>query len=354
MNDPSDNCALVPNPDQQDTDDDGVGDACESPPPPILSCQTASASVGPGETIRADLFITQVTDLRADQVTVDVDRLMGAGALSIECPGGAFVETARPDFVFVGATSFPAVNGPLHRVGAIGLVGGSTVGATPAYLGSFLLTASQDVAPCSVFELTILPEPQTLLRDPLGQALTFEIQAARDLAVGVGPPPVVTAIGPRYIEIAPSAAPGAYALGVTPLGTGCPGKWVDFDPNLGIGRLVASPVYRTAQAWGIVRVANVEAVPGTTLEVRAQWEPCAAESAAASATTWLWGDVNDPDSWTSTTCSVLSTASRACSRRARSLPTTWSVSRRTRSLISTTSWPRSTHSQDCRTRSGRA
>lgn len=101
-------------------------------------------------------------------------------------------------------------------------------------------------------------------------------------------PPVVAAIGSRYIEVTPPAGVSALALEVSSAGVPCLPRYVSAT-----GRLVATPVFRSSAEWGRVRVADEELIPDTTYAVRVGVGTPLDLTAAASARTWLWGDAGN-------------------------------------------------------------
>ncbi|MCH7705353.1 MAG: hypothetical protein IIB61_09580 [Planctomycetes bacterium] len=169
----------------------------------------------------------------------------------------------------------------------------------PKYLGHYTLDVSPSALEGSTYEIAILPDPDSFLRSSSSppQAIPMGISMPCRLTIASCGPPTVTAAGPRYVAIVPPAGAGDVALRVTSLDEPCVDAFVDFDPNpslaaLGIARLVAAPVFRAPADWGVVYLGDEEILPDTEYTVRTV---CAtgSESAGESATTWLWGDVDD-------------------------------------------------------------
>lgn len=78
----------------------------------------------------------------------------------------------------------------------------------------------------------------------------------------------------------------------------CVGKYVDFDDppdpqDPKVGRLIATPVYRTVTAWGTVHVRGLDIKPDTVYRVHTECDPGAVQSAATLAETSVYGDTND-------------------------------------------------------------
>lgn len=106
-------------------------------------------------------------------------------------------------------------------------------------------------------------------------------------------PPTVSAIGPRYLSITPPPGHTSMAIQVDASGMGCMPQYVTVG-----GLLSASPVFQSSAAWGTVVVADREITPSTVYSVRADARAPSDPpnlSAAATATTWGWGDVNNVD-----------------------------------------------------------
>jgi hypothetical protein len=124
------------------------------------------------------------------------------------------------------------------------------------------------------------------------------VEAAIDLVLVLLPEacetPAVAAEGSRTVGV----TPGPSAQSVALLATGDPG-----DPSVscvsayvqGDGTLDVEPVYQTPGAWNRVHVRDLAIVPEATYEVRAdcQIDGNPVLSSTASATTWLWSDVDD-------------------------------------------------------------
>ncbi len=105
-------------------------------------------------------------------------------------------------------------------------------------------------------------------------------------------PPIVSALGPRYLSVTPQAwdPTEMVAIRITSPRFPCLSKFVAID--FGIGRVIDSPVYLPASAWGTVRVADAEIVPATTYELQA--ENAIGLSNPARATTPIWCDAGPP------------------------------------------------------------
>ena len=110
--------------------------------------------------------------------------------------------------------------------------------------------------------------------------------------------PAVEAEGARYVAVTPAASDVPTAIRVTGDSTdpdvSC--VWGYVQAN---GRLALMPLYRTPEEWGTTHVGDAEIVPSATYEIRIECGsgPDTELSQASTATTWLWGDVdNDGDS----------------------------------------------------------
>lgn len=120
-----------------------------------MFCEISPQRVQPGGTVTVDLFLQHVSNLGGYQAAIDVTRLSGSG--EVTCAGQcASVDLFRPDNVFlinhVGAADSDGL-----RVASTGLSDpvGVDVGSTPAYMGSFEFTISEDAAVGSVFGASV-------------------------------------------------------------------------------------------------------------------------------------------------------------------------------------------------------
>ncbi|MEK6677310.1 MAG: hypothetical protein AABZ47_16870 [Planctomycetota bacterium] len=107
------------------------------------------------------------------------------------------------------------------------------------------------------------------------------------IGVGVVQAPIVTGIGPRFIQVDVLLGPAVpVALRLTSPDYPCLLKWLD-----GAGNIVNAPVLLLPSAWGTLIVGGAEIAPNTTYEVR---EECGSHlSAPGSDDTFVWGDVNN-------------------------------------------------------------
>ncbi len=117
---------------------------------------------------------------------------------------------------------------------------------------------------------------------------------------GCAPPSV--AVTSRYLSITPPAA-GSIQMALMVRGdcadgaVSCVGKYVDFDSPVDpgdptVGRLIATPVFRTAAAWGTVDVRGAEILPNTVYRIHAECNPGGVQSAGVAVTTWVYGDTD--------------------------------------------------------------
>ncbi|MCK4659006.1 MAG: hypothetical protein KAV82_05740 [Phycisphaerae bacterium] len=284
----------------QDVDTNGIPDEC-----PIVTCQLVGDVAPSGASIPMHLFVENVTDLRVYLITIGIQKTFGVGTVDVECPAGVAINTngvtlngTHFDFVFSGLLSSPATGGCPHlRLGSTLDAGGVSVGATPAYLGTYVLDISSNAEIGSTFRMSVLDGGDSYLWDSSIQTMGFAVGPACDLTVEAYSLHATEAIGSRYLQIAPDPSPAAMALRVTSPDEACVDQYVDFDPDpiladMGVGRLVESPVVLTPADWGTVYLSDEEIIPDTTYEVRAEW-PQGGLTDAASARTWLWADVNN-------------------------------------------------------------
>jgi len=110
------------------------------------------------------------------------------------------------------------------------------------------------------------------------------------------------AVTSRYLSITPPAA-GATQVALFVSGdcadgaVSCVGKYVDFDSPVDpgdptVGRLITTPVFRTAAAWGTVDVQAGEILPNTRYHVYTECNAGSVQSAGTAVTTWIYGDTD--------------------------------------------------------------
>ncbi len=107
--------------------------------------------------------------------------------------------------------------------------------------------------------------------------------------------PTVVAIGSRYLAV--TSAPGADQVALLVTGeaddpaVACMSLFVQTNGALG-----ASPVFQAPDEWGTIHVTDLQIVPSARYHVQAacgQDQQVQSMSSPASATTWIWGDVDN-------------------------------------------------------------
>lgn len=139
-----------------------------------MSCELSRSSAPPGESVDLELFLENVLDLRGYQGTIEITKTSGSGELTVTCPDGVFVDTLRPDWVFAGENAFGAPDCDDLRIAGAKLSGGITVGP-PAYLGTYVLDVSETATEGTTFEIAIVPNPGSFLRDSGDLPIPFNI-----------------------------------------------------------------------------------------------------------------------------------------------------------------------------------
>ena len=145
-------------------------------------------------------------------------------------------------------------------------------------------------------EMTFGENTRTLVAsgDAPGQDITGTLGPPAEVTLTGCPRPTAVAIGSRYMAITP--APGAYQVALVVTGeigdpaVACVSLYVQID-----GTLDVSPVFRTPDEWETVYVTDLQIIPSTRYHVQAacaQGQQIQSVSSPASATTWMWGDVN--------------------------------------------------------------
>lgn len=110
--------------------------------------------------------------------------------------------------------------------------------------------------------------------------------------------PVVTGIGPRYIQVTPAAGSTPIALVVTSSDAECLNKFVDLDGDMelaqmGVAMLVDQPVYRSPDEWGTLLIRGEEIVPGYSYSVQPYLENTGLVASPVTQLTFDHGDVDN-------------------------------------------------------------
>lgn len=260
---------------------------------PVLGCSLSSDFAAAGGSVTLELrFDGPVASMRGYEVKIGINRTSGAGSLAPDCPSGLAVDTGRPDFIFAGAESFVGLDCDNLRV-ATGLATGFPVGASNYYLAHYTLDVSLDATPGSTFEVSILPKPDTFLRDGDENPITYAVDTPCTLTITDCAPPTAIARGSRYIDVTPAADVDPVALRVTgdtkDPNVSCVLGYVQLNGTLG-----AVPVFQTPAQWGTVHVHDDEIIPSTVYSVQTDCGPIVGSSVSPeiAVTTSRWGDVN--------------------------------------------------------------
>jgi formylglycine-generating enzyme required for sulfatase activity len=255
----------------------------------VLSCSPLEQTGMPGGTVTVEVYVSNVTGLNAYQVQVAPVLISGTGTLTLN---HCLVDEARSDFVFYGLSPTSACN-PATAQAASVAAGSATVtipATERAYLGTFVYDVSGDAEAGTLFEVRIQPEPASLLLDPPSQSLPFTIDPPCEIEVVRCDPPIVTAEGGRYLQVELGPLDSVTPQGIRITSPDCPGwvQWVDAD-----GCLTDAAQFQTAEEWGTVHVTGSEFAPSFTYEITSLCGGMEKVGGTASATTWLWGDVNN-------------------------------------------------------------
>jgi hypothetical protein len=152
-----------------------------------LRCELSSATVAPGGSVRADVFLDNLAGLagiRGYQTKIAVARTSGTGTASVACPSGVRVNELRAEYLFAGQSpTFPASNcGQLLATSSI-LSGSVIAGPAPNYLSDATIDISADAALGSTFTVTVLPSPGSDLANATGDPVGFTTSSACTITV---------------------------------------------------------------------------------------------------------------------------------------------------------------------------
>ncbi len=164
-----------------------------------ITCVLANDQVAAGSSVDLEVKLTDATNLRAYQTTVQIVRTSGTGTVSVICPDGVEVDESRPDWVFAGETAFTAANCIEQSALGAMAVGGIDVGLVPEYLSGYRLNVSPDAAVGSTFEISLVPLPITVLTAPANVLIPYNL----------GPPCTLTVVpaGTMSCSLSSSSAP---------------------------------------------------------------------------------------------------------------------------------------------------
>lgn len=155
---------------------------------PRVTLVASTTSIASGETTSVDVFVSNVLDLRAFQISL-ISR-GGAGATGSLDRDHAEINGQQTDYVFRGKQDIPAVDQTGGRIAAALFEGGVDV-KSPAYLGRYYFTASADAS--GTFEILVKPNPSdSILMDSMNRLIPFSVD--RSVAVitvgGLGQKPI--------------------------------------------------------------------------------------------------------------------------------------------------------------------
>jgi hypothetical protein len=149
-------------------------------PGAVVSMVPSAASVAPGGSVNVDVFVDRVSDLRSYQMMLAISGGTNGGITVSDLQ----IDNARREYVFGTQQKFDAVDLQGGRLGGVLMSGGVAV-TSPAYLGSFTLTASPDAS--GTFSANVDQAGQnSLLWSSQNTAIAFN---APTLSVNVGSKP---------------------------------------------------------------------------------------------------------------------------------------------------------------------
>ncbi len=138
----------------------------------------STKSVAPGQMITVEVFAANVPDLRVFQVALDIAGGK-SGQLSVS---DLRIDASRSDFVFADQKKIDAVDKSGGRLGAM-LIEGSVGVPTPAYLGTFTLSASNDAAGSFTVSVRVA-DNSSFMKDGSNQGIDFFTDRAMTITVG--------------------------------------------------------------------------------------------------------------------------------------------------------------------------
>jgi hypothetical protein len=158
---------------------------------PTFVVVTNASNVRPGDLITADIFITNVVDLKAFQV-----RARATGAITGRLPVASMVISKnRSDWVFGAGNVLDAVDNTGDRMGGLIIEGAIDATDTQKYLGTFTFETPADVS--DVYYVNVEVGEETLALDSDANELAYRVNAP---VVVTGGLPVRDSLQPTRTE----------------------------------------------------------------------------------------------------------------------------------------------------------
>ncbi|MCH8252761.1 MAG: hypothetical protein IID36_09955 [Planctomycetes bacterium] len=126
--------------------------------PAVIELVPSVTEIHVGDTVEIDVYLTDVGDLRAYQIAVEVTGLSKSGLVVKDVR----VDSNRADFVFAVDDALTAVDVKGARLGGVIVAGGVTPDGS-VYLGTFVLVAADNAR--GVFEVKLRVAGESFLRD---------------------------------------------------------------------------------------------------------------------------------------------------------------------------------------------
>jgi len=145
---------------------------------PAIKLVPSSSAIAPGGTVTVDVFATNFADLRVYQITLDIQGGR-AGQLAVS---DLKIDSGRKDFIFAGKNKIDAVDLMGGRLGAL-LFDSSVNVVKPAYLGTFILSSSNDAAGAFTVDVRI-DDNSSFVKDGGNQGVPFFTDGAMTINVG--------------------------------------------------------------------------------------------------------------------------------------------------------------------------
>ncbi|MBU0716718.1 MAG: pre-peptidase C-terminal domain-containing protein, partial [Planctomycetes bacterium] len=151
----------------------------------LMSCRLSETDALPASSVEFEVVLQDVEGLVAYQTAIEIVRIAGSGEVSVGCPDGVAVDLTDPSFVFTGLFSIRSTDCAGLRAAA--MIFGNTdvdVGSVPVTLATYTLDISPEAAEGSVFQLSVLGGPDSLLRNLEMSRIPFAIGAPCMLSLG--------------------------------------------------------------------------------------------------------------------------------------------------------------------------
>lgn len=149
---------------------------------PVVEVVALNSSVAPGGMVAVDVFLSNVENLRAFQMTLKT----GGGSSGTMTLNSAEIDSQKLDYVFLGQEQVDVVDQQGGRIAAALMSGGVDVSGK-VYLGRYHFSVSDDAS--GTFAVSVMPAAgESVLLDSSNQMVAFSVdRSAAFITIGGNP-----------------------------------------------------------------------------------------------------------------------------------------------------------------------